>query len=311
MILMLSNAFPVLFHWLILCLLSPFFLGVIAKVKAFFSGKVGPSVFQPYFDLAKLFRKKCVYSHTITWIFRVAPAVVLAVMLVFSLLVPFGRFTAPVQFSGDILLAVYLLALGRFFMILAALDTGSSFEGMGASREAFFSCLSELALFMNFITLALLAKSLSLSQMIGSGFSLSFEGFDPALFLVIASFFIVLLAENCRIPVDDPETHLELTMIHEVMILDHSGVDLAYMLYAAAMKLFIFSGILVSLIIPVRTGHPVTDTAIFLCGILGLAVFVGIVESSMARLRLNRVRLLLLISFALAFFGLIVSLWRA
>ncbi|HNX69245.1 MAG TPA: NADH-quinone oxidoreductase subunit H [Candidatus Omnitrophota bacterium] len=308
---MLSNAFPVLFHWLILCLLSPFFLGVIAKVKAFFSGKVGPSVFQPYFDLAKLFRKKCVYSHTITWIFRVAPAVVLAVMLVFSLLVPFGRFTAPVQFSGDILLAVYLLALGRFFMILAALDTGSSFEGMGASREAFFSCLSELALFMNFITLALLAKSLSLSQMIGSGFSLSFEGFDPALFLVIASFFIVLLAENCRIPVDDPETHLELTMIHEVMILDHSGVDLAYMLYAAAMKLFIFSGILVSLIIPVRTGHPVTDTAIFLCGILGLAVFVGIVESSMARLRLNRVRLLLLISFALAFFGLIVSLWRA
>jgi len=310
-ILMLSNAFPVLFHWLILCLLSPFFLGVIAKVKAFFSGKVGPSVFQPYFDLAKLFRKKCVYSHTITWIFRVAPAVVLAVMLVFSLLVPFGRFTAPVQFSGDILLAVYLLALGRFFMILAALDTGSSFEGMGASREAFFSCLSELALFMNFITLALLAKSLSLSQMIGSGFSLSFEGFDPALFLVIASFFIVLLAENCRIPVDDPETHLELTMIHEVMILDHSGVDLAYMLYAAAMKLFIFSGILVSLIIPVRTGHPVTDTAIFLCGILGLAVFVGIVESSMARLRLNRVRLLLLISFALAFFGLIVSLWRA
>jgi formate hydrogenlyase subunit 4 len=182
---------------------------------------------------------------------------------------------------------------------------------MGASREAFFSCLSELALFMNFITLALFAKSFSFSQMIGAGFSSSWEGLEPALLLVVASFFIVLLAENCRIPVDDPETHLELTMIHEVMVLDHSGVDLAYLFYAAAMKLFIFSAILVSIVIPVRTGHPVTDTAIFLGGMLALAVLVGIVESSMARLRLNRVRLLLLISFALAFFGLIVTLWRA
>jgi formate hydrogenlyase subunit 4 len=307
----LSNAFPILSHGLIVCLLSPLFLGVIAKVKAFLSGKVGPPVFQPYFDLAKLFRKKCVYSHTVTWIFRAAPAIILAAMLGLSLLVPFGGFKAPVQFSGDILLAVSLLALGRFFMILAALDTGSSFEGMGASREAFFSCLSELALFMNFITLALLTKSISLSQMLGADVPVSWKGLEPALLLVMASFFIVLLAENCRIPVDDPETHLELTMIHEVMILDHSGVDLAYMLYAAALKLFIFSGVLVSIIIPVRTGNPVMDMTIFLGGMLGLAILVGIVESSMARLRLNRIRLLLLVSFALAFFGLIVTLWRA
>ena len=307
----LSMVFSILSHWLIVCLLAPFFIGVIAKVKAFFSGKVGPSVFQSYFDLAKLFRKKCVYSSTVTWIFRAAPVIILAGMLVLSLMVPFGRFKAPVQFSGDILLAVYLLALGRFFMILAALDTGSSFEGMGASREAFFSCLSELALFMNFITLALLTKSLSLSQMIGADIPMSWEGLEPALLLVVASFFIVLLAENCRIPIDDPETHLELTMIHEVMILDHSGVDLAYMLYAAAMKLFIFSGVLVSIIIPVRIGNPVMDMAIFLGGMMGLAVLIGIVESSVARLRLNRVRLLLLVSFALAFFGLIVTLWRA
>lgn len=308
---MLNTVVPILSHWLVVGLLSPFFLGVIAKVKAFFSGKVGPSLFQPYFDLAKLFHKKCVYSSTVTWIFRAAPAIILAVMLILSLLIPFGRFKAPVQFSGDIFLAVYLLAMGRFFMILAALDTGSSFEGMGASREAFFSCLSELALFMNFITLALLTKSFSLSQMIGADIPMSWEGLEPALLLVVASFFIVLLAENCRIPVDDPETHLELTMIHEVMILDHSGVDLAYMLYAAAMKLFIFSGILVSIIIPLRTGDAVKDMAIFLGGMLGLAILVGIVESTMARLRLNRIRLLLLISFALAFFGLVVTLWRA
>ena len=308
---MLSKTFPVLYHWGAVCLLAPFFLGVISRVKAFFSGKRGPSVFQPYFDLAKLFRKKCVYSSTTTWIFRAAPAVILGVMLILSLMVPFGRFKAPVQFSGDVLLAVYLLALGRFFMILAALDTGFSFEGMGASREAFFSCLSELVLFMNFIVLALLAKSISLSQMIGANIPMSWEGMEPVLLPVVVSFFIVLLAENCRIPVDDPETHLELTMIHEVMILDHSGVDLAFMLYAAAMKFFIFSGILVSIVIPVRTGNSVMDMAIFLGGMLGLAVLVGIVESTIARFRLNRVRLLLLISFALAFFGLIVTLWRA
>lgn len=308
---MLSIAFPVLSHGLSVCLLSPLFLGVIAKVKAFFSGKVGPSIFQPYFDLAKLFRKKCVYSSTVTWIFRAAPAIILAAMLGLSLLVPFGGFKAPVQFPGDILLAVSLLALARFFMILAALDTGSSFEGMGASREAFFSCLSELALFMNFITLALLTKSISLSPMLSADIPVSWTSLEPALLLVTASFFIVLLAENCRIPVDDPETHLELTMIHEVMILDHSGVDLAYMLYAAALKLFVFSGVLVSIILPVRTGNPVMDMAIFFGGMLGLAILVGIVESSMARLRLNRIRLLLLVSFALAFFGLIVTLWRA
>lgn len=297
-------------HWLAVGFLSPLFLGVIAKVKAFFAGKAGPSVFQPYFDLAKLFQKKCVYSSTATWIFRMAPVLLLAVMLAGSLMVPFGRFKAPVQFSGDILFLIYLFALGRFFMILAALDTGSSFEGMGASREAFFSCLSELAFFMNFITLAMLTQSLSLSQMIGADVPMSWEGVEPVLFLVMASFFIVLLAENGRIPVDDPETHLELTMIHEVMILDHSGVDLAYLLYASAMKLFIFSAMLVSILIPVRTGHLLADTAIFLGGVLGLSVLIGVVESSMARLRLNRVRLLLLIAFALAFFGFVITLWR-
>jgi formate hydrogenlyase subunit 4 len=147
--------------------------------------------------------------------------------------------------------------------------------------------------------------------MIGADIPMFWAGIEPAVLLVVASFFIVLLAENCRIPVDDPETHLELTMIHEVMILDHSGVDLGYMLYAAAMKLFVFSGILVSIVIPVRTGNPLMDMALFLGGMLVLAAGVGIVESSMARLRLNRVRLLLLISFALAVFALTVTLWRA
>ncbi len=308
---MLITAASILCHWLVVILLAPLCPGVIAWVKAKFAGKKGPSVFQPYFDIARLLRKKSVYSSTTTWIFRAAPVVVLSSMLVFSLEIPLGVFKAPVQFTGDIFLAAYILALARFFMITAAMDAGFSMEGMGASREAFFSCLSELALFMNFITLAFLAHSASLSQMIGADVPVSWHGMGPAFLLTVASLFIVLLAENCRIPVDDPDTHLELTMIHEVMILEHSGVDLAYMLYAGAVKLFVFAGILVPIIIPVQTGNGTVDMLIFLVGILGLSVVVGVVESCMARLRLNRVRNLLLIAFVLAFFGFIVALWRA
>jgi formate hydrogenlyase subunit 4 len=307
---MLSLYFSILCHWAFILLFAPLFLGVIGRVKAFFAGRRGPSVFQPYFDLMRLFRKKCVYSRTASWVFRAAPVVVLASMLAVSLMVPMGVFKAPVQFAGDILLVAYILALARFFMIAAALDTASSMEGMGASREAFFACLSELALFMNFATLALLAHSISLSGMVGAETPVSWNLLGPALLLVAGSFFVVLLAENCRIPVDDPETHLELTMVHEVMVLDHSGVDLAYMLYAAALKLFIFAAVLIPIVIPVQTGRPAVDMLIFLAGMLGLSVLVGIVESTMARLRLNRVRNFLLIAFALAFFAFIVTLWR-
>jgi formate hydrogenlyase subunit 4 len=308
---MLNIVVSILGHWVVVLLLAPLFPGVVARVKAKFAGKAGPSVFQPYFDLARLMQKKCVYAPTVTWVFRFAPVVVLSAMLIFALQVPLGVFKAPVQFTGDIILAAYVLALARFFMIAAAMDAGFSMEGMGASREAFFSCLSELVLFMNFITLALLAHSVSLSSMIGADTPVSWHGMGPSFLLVVASFFIILLAENCRIPIDDPDTHLELTMIHEVMILEHSGVDLAYMLYASAVKIFIFAGILVPIIVPVRTGDAFTDMLVFLAGMLGLAIFVGIVESCMARLRLNRVRNLLLIAFALAFFGFIVTLWRS
>jgi formate hydrogenlyase subunit 4 len=267
-------------------------------------------LFQLYFDLQRLFQKNSVYSRTTTWVFRTAPIVCLAAVLLLSLIVPLGPFKAPVQFAGDILLAVTILGLARFFMIIAALDTGSSFEGMGASREAFFSCLTEMALFMNFITLALISRSISLSSMIGAYIPLSWHLMGPVLLLVAGSFFIVILAENARIPVDDPDTHLELTMIHEVMILDHSGVDLGYMLYAAAIKLFIFAGILVPIILPAQTGNPIGDMLVFLGGMLGVSIAVGIVESTMARLRLNRVQNLLLIAFALAFFGFVVKMWR-
>ncbi|NTV28687.1 MAG: hydrogenase [Candidatus Omnitrophica bacterium] len=299
----------IILHWLIALLLSPFLLGVISKVKAFFAGRVGPSLFQPYYDLSKLFQKSAVYSQTTTWVFRAAPVVALASALLLVLVIPLGGLDAPLKFQGDIFLVAYILALARFFMIAASFDTGFSMEAMGASREAFFACLSELVLFMNFITLALLTRSISLSQMIGADSPLSWSHLGPTLLLVVASLFVVLLAENCRIPIDDPDTHLELTMIHEVMILDHSGVDLAYMTYAAALKFLIFATVLVP-ILSGWTGVFIKDMSIYITGLLGLAIVVGIVESSMARLRLNRVRNLLLIAFVLAFFGFIVTMWR-
>jgi len=307
---MLRIIFSILAHWLIVLTLAPLFVGVIAKIKAFFAGKKGPSYFQVYFDLQRLFQKSSVYSRTTTWVFRAAPIVNLAAVLLLSLIVPLGVFKAPVQFAGDIFLAVYILGLARFFMIIAALDTGFSFEGMGASRDAFFSCLCELALFMNFITLAFLTHSISLSSMIGADFPMHWNLMGPVLLLVTGSFLIVILTENSRIPIDDPDTHLELTMIHEAMILEHSGIDLGYMLYAAAIKLFVFTGILLPIILPFQTGNLYVDMLIFLGGMLGMSIVLGILESSIARLRLNRVRNLLLISFALAFFGFVVKMWR-
>ena len=300
----------ILLHLTIILIFSPLFLGMVGKTKALFAGRWGAPFLQPYYDIGKLLRKDCVYSTTTTWIFRAAPMISLAAVLVSGLLTPIGALPPPVQFWGDLILFAYLFGLARFFIILAALDTGSSFEGMGASREGTFSCLSEVTLFLDLTILALLSKSLSLSRMIGGDVSFPWHTIGPALFLVIISFFLILLAENSRIPVDDPATHLELTMIHEVMILDYSGVDLAYILWASAAKLFVLGSFLIPIALPFKTQNIFVDMNIFLLGMMGLAVLIGIVESTMARLRLNRVPYLLISAFILAIFGLIVTLLR-
>ena len=296
---------------LMACLLfSPFLLGVIGKTKAFFAGRKGPPVLQPYYDIFKLIQKGSVYSLTTTWIFRAAPLISFATALIASFLIPLGGLKAPIQFWGDALLFIYLFGLGRFFIILAALDTGSSFEGMGASREAVFSCLSEIVLFLNFSALAVLSKSFSLSQMIGESWGALWALSGPSLMLVIASYFMILLVENSRIPIDDPATHLELTMIHEVMVLDHSGPDFAFILHAGAIKLFVLGSFLVTILIPFQSHNRMIDAAVFLAAMTGLAVAIGIVESAMARLRLNRIPSYITGSFVLALFGLIIALTR-
>jgi len=196
-------------------------------------------------------------------------------------------------FSGDVILLVYLLALGRMFTVLAAMDTGSSFEGMGASREVTFGAMSEPALFLAFVVMAVVTKSLRLSEMMGPSLLPEWRIAGPAMILVVGALLVVLLTEACRVPVDDPATHLELTMIHEVMVLDHSGPEFAYITYGAALKFMLLGSILVHAAITHPEGLNVLSPLLRVVELGGLAVLVGIIESVMARFRLNRVPMLL------------------
>ena len=293
-------------HVLLALTLPPLLLGVITKTKALFAGRVGPPVLQPYYDLIKLFRKGSVFSTTTTWVFRAGPVVGLVTAVIAVLLVPLTNSTAPISFTGDLILLAYLLGLGRFFTASAALDTGSAFEGMGAAREVTFACLAEPALFLGLLVLAKLSGSLQLAGMLGGSLASHWPSAGASLALVLLSWFIVLLAENCRIPFDDPNTHLELTMIHEVMVLDHSGPAFGMILYGAALKLFIFGALIVRLAFPLVTGLPWLDGPIFVGGILVVAVAIGVVESTMARLRLTHVPVLLVAACLLSAFGVIL-----
>jgi len=286
--------------------LAPFLQGVINRTKAIAAGRVGQPLLQAYHDLWKLLRKGAVYSQTTTWIFQTGPVVGLASMICASALLPFGAFPALAPFTGDLVMIAYLLALARFFTILAALDTGSSFEAMGASREVAFSALAEPALFLGLAALARQTGSLSLTSMLESVSGTMWMRAAPALGLTIAGLGVVFLAENARIPVDDPATHLELTMIHEVMVLDHSGPDFAMIQYAAALKMWLLGAVIIAIAVPSHAGNPLLDCGFSIMGMLGLAVITGIVESSMARLRLLRVTQLLIAAIVLS--GLALAL---
>ncbi|MGB5106424.1 MAG: NADH-quinone oxidoreductase subunit H [Candidatus Zixiibacteriota bacterium] len=295
-------------HVILLLLMPPLMLGVVGKTKALFGGRVGPPLLQAYFDLAKLFQKGSVISATTTWVFRAGPVVGLATAILAGLLVPFGGHASPISFSGDLILFAYLFGLGRFFTASAALDTGSAFEGMGAAREVTFSCLAEPALFFGFLVLAKLSGSLSLTTMLDGPFPSSWGASGASLVLVAASLFIVVLVENSRIPFDDPNTHLELTMIHEVMVLDHSGPALGMILYGAAMKLFVMSALLLRIVAPLGAGNVWIDWGIFTVSMLALAMVIGIVESIMARFKLTFVPTFLVAACLLSAFGIILLL---
>src|SRR2546430_4413218 len=293
-------------HVLLALTLPPLLVGVIAKTKALFAGRVGPPVLQPYYDLIKLFQKGSVFSTTTTWVFRAGPVVGLVTAAIAVLLVPLTASGAPISFTGDLILLAYLLGLGRFFTASAALDTGSAFEGMGAAREGTFACLAEPAFFLGLLVLAKVSGSLQLATMLGSSLGEHWWRVSASLALVLLSWFIVLLAENSRIPVDDPNTHLELTMIHEVMVLDHSGPAFGMILYGAALKLFVFGALVVRLVLPLTAGPSWLEWPIFIGGMFVVAVAIGVVESIMARLRMTHVPVLLVAACLLSGFGIIL-----
>jgi formate hydrogenlyase subunit 4 len=277
-------------HILAALLLAPLLPGIINRTKAKFAGRRGQPLLQIYFDLAKLLRKGAVYSRTTTWVFVAGPIVSLAAAIAALFFVPLGGVAGFLSFPGDLLLFAYLFALMRFCTVLSALDTGSSFEGMGAAREVYYSALAEPALLLGLGALAAQSNCLSLSGIysaITPGLLSSSAG--PAALLVAAAFLAVYLTENSRIPIDDPTTHLELTMIHEAMILDHGGPDLAMIEYASALKLWILGTLVVGILVPVRSGSEIVDFAAGLAGLFALALVVGIIESTTARLRLVRV----------------------
>jgi formate hydrogenlyase subunit 4 len=292
----------------ILGVLAPALPGIAGKTKSLLTGRRGPPVLQLYADLRKLLGKGAVYSRTTTWVFRAAPVVVLVTLVVAALLLPVDGREAPARFTGDLVAFTGLLALGRFALVLAGLDTGSSFEGLGASREVTIASFAEPALLLCFIALVLATGDLSLSGMLGTPLVAAWPRAGASLSLVGISLFVLLLAENSRVPVDDPATHLELTMIHEVIVLDHSGPDLALILYGSAFKLALFGVLVVSVFVPRAGFSAPAALALLFAGLGVVAVAVGVVESAMARLRLVRVPQLLVGAAALALFATILQL---
>ena len=273
---------------ILILLFVPFLMiGVIKKTKAFFAGRKGVSILQPLWDFLRLMKKDAVYSETTTWVFKFAPLLGLAVTLFAALFVPLAGGVAIVNLPFAFIIFAYVLGFGKFFSLLAALDTGSSFEGMGASREACFSTIVEPAFFITMASIAALSSVYSFDsfKLIMSG-----AGVYGILIIILAvvTLFIMLLIEGCRVPVDDPTTHLELTMIHEVMILDNSGVDLGFITWAAAIKMFLFEALIAALIIPTGLGLLASVFA-FLAVIFILSVIIGFIESSMARFRMTHV----------------------
>lgn len=299
---------PAVLSLLLVALLAPALPGIANRIKSALTGRRGAPVLQLYYDLSRLWRKGAVYSGTTTFIFRLAPALLVATTLLAGLLLPLDGRQALLGFPGDLVAFAGLLGLGRLLLTLAALDTGSSFEGMGASREVTVAAFAEPALLLCFAVLVLATGDLRLTGMLGHPLAASWTVTAPSLVMTAAALFIIMLAEVSRVPVDDPLTHLELTMIHEVMVLDHSGPDLALILYAGSLKFALFAGLVMGVLLPRANLSSPLALALLLAGLVAIAIAVGIVESVVARLRMNRLPHLLVAASALAAFALILRL---
>ena len=273
---------------ILILFIAPFILlGILKKTKAFWAGRKGVSIFQPLWDFIRLMKKDAVYSTTTSWVFKFAPIASFSAIIFASFFVPLATGKAIINVPFAFIIFAYTLGFGKFFSIISALDTGSSFEGMGASREACFSTIVEPAFFI------MMASTIALSQ------NYTFEsiklilknaGVYGVLIIILAAvtLFIMLLVESCRVPVDDPTTHLELTMIHEVMILDNSGPDLGLITWGAAIKMFLFEALIANLILPLGESS-LWNILLFLAIVALISFIIGTVESAIARFRMTHI----------------------
>lgn len=294
----------------VVILLAPLANGVIGKIKALTQKRTGPPVLQMYYDLSKLMRKAAVVSDVSSWIFRATPYIVFGTALVAALLVPVSVRILPDGIPGDMILLFYVLALGRFFICLAALDTGSAFGGMGSSREVMISSLIEPSVMVVIFTLGLISDSTSVFDMMTTAAQNGGGLIGPVAILLFLAMLIILIAETSRIPIDDPATHLELTMVHEAMILEYSGRHLALMEYGAVIKQMMLMTLMVNLFFPLEPLVSLTGFAgvavsllIYLAKMLVLAAIVALIEVNTVKVRFFSIPNLAALSFILAFLG--------
>ncbi|PKP12963.1 MAG: formate hydrogenlyase [Bacteroidetes bacterium HGW-Bacteroidetes-3] len=268
----------------LIVLTSLFFMGIVIRTKSIASGRKGPGLFQPMKDVIRLWKKGAVYSKTTSFIFQIAPSIYFASIIMAILVIPFCQHKGIISFNGDFVFFAYVLAFGKFFSIIGALDTGSSFEGMGASREALYSMLAEPAFFILMGSFALYTGHTSFHEIF---VSLHFGSYISYGLGALATFVLVMIAmiENSRMPVDDPKTHLELTMVHEVMILDNSGFDLGLILYGTNLKFAMYGALIANFFTGSFT--ILIGILIFLAVQIIFAITVGVLESFSARFRMG------------------------
>ncbi|MBA4192309.1 MAG: hydrogenase [Planctomycetaceae bacterium] len=306
------NVALLIFHLTVMLVAPIFMVGIINRVKSIWAGRRGPRLVQSWYDIARLLRKTPVYSQATSWIFPYAPYFVLATTITAGLIAPVVPGFAILAFPGDLIAFAYLLAFGRVPLMLSALDTASAFEGMGASREATYSALLEPVLLLSLGTLGCLNNVMSFQDIVSAGTRTEFD--VTVLAAIVFALFVLLVIESSRVPADDPTTHLELTMVHEVMVLDHSGPELGVIQYTAAMKMTVFAMVIAAVVNPfsVAEGGVIAmlsmATSLVLLGVV--AIVVGLLESLTARLRFRALPLFILAAFIAVVIALVAVVAR-
>jgi formate hydrogenlyase subunit 4 len=290
---------------LAIIIVAPLFTGIINKLKAIFTGRIGAPILQPYYELQRLFKKETINAHSSSFISQISPVINFVAVIFAAAMLPIGFWKPLISFNGDIILFAYMLGLARFFQILAAMDIGSSFEGMGAAREATFALFAEPIFFFTLGSIAFISGTTSIYDIYHS---IRLDNLSYIVFIVICSIsaFLLAVTECSRMPVDDPNTHLELTMIHEVMILDNSGFDLFLYQYSGYIKLFIYVIIETSFFYPFGVQNYSLGIIVFIIVVLILSGALAVVETITSRFKMKNIPQYLLFATALGILNLLI-----